>query len=207
MNRLRKIVLIAVVVGGGLVAPTLAQTASRETCRLSPNEFPALRGLRLGMSPDQVARIFPGETVRSKIDNAVAGARASGRYDNAFVEVLPDDYGATGQFAGVARVVMFFYRAKLVEFGFEYSDSSEGGVDWHGEDDFIAAVSEALRLPGPESWERGKYQERVLRCDGFEVQAKMVPKAGLYIVDPSFIRDIEARQQAERDERRRSFRP
>jgi len=178
------------------------QAADAATCRLTAAQFPAVRGLRLGMTPDEVLRVLP--TVLNK-DELFRQAHSPDHFDVAYLNYGPNQNGDPPQFAGVSNVNMVFYRGKLVDFSIYYNESNAGGVAWLGIADFIARIAEALQVPGFQAWTTGKAGGPVLKCEGFELQANL--NFLRVVAAPFWVDDMNARRKAENDEKRRAFRP
>jgi hypothetical protein len=81
------------------------QAADAATCRLTAAQFPAVRGLRLGMTPDEVLRVLP--TVLNK-DALFRQAHSPDHFDVAYLNYGPNQNGDPPQFAGVSNVNMVF---------------------------------------------------------------------------------------------------
>jgi hypothetical protein len=175
------------------------QLPENDTCRVNPNQLPAIRGLQLGMSQDQVLRLFPGSA-----DNPdIKAQHAPEHFDQASLQLVPNYI----QFPGVNQLLATFYREKLVSFTLQYSEARDGGVNWRNVDEFIARLSQSLSIPGPQVWTSGKdmyASYRALQCAGFELLA--APNI-LIVRDPSYIDDVNRRRIAAAEERRRTFRP
>jgi hypothetical protein len=175
---------------------------STNACRLTATQFPALRGLRLGMTPDQMLNLLPADPDKGDLAKQ---SHSPNTYDVASLEYVPNKHGNPPEFMNVARIFMFFYRGQLVDFSVSYTSPNEGGVIWRDLNEFVAKVAGALQVPGPDAWVIGKQGDRVLKCEGFQVQAYL---ATIRIsVDPPWTDDVDARRKADQDEKRRAFRP
>jgi len=177
-------------------------TQAPGACRITAEQFPAVRGLKLGMTPAQVLNVLPSGAEKEELARR---ANSPDRHDIASLEYYPNKYGNPPQLAGVQQIYAFFYRGTLADFHIVYASPSQGGVSWPSSNEYITRVAEALQLPGPQAWATGEHGERVLKCVGFEVQ--VADKNGLRIRRAGFPEEVEARKQAEEDERRKNFRP
>src|SRR5689334_9318001 len=103
MNRL--------VVGFCIVAAAMMPAFARVTgeaqggsgCGLTEASAPAVRGLRLGMSVDQLAALFPGGAKRKEVKDALERAKARGS-EPVLIGFDPSTDGGGERFAGVASV-------------------------------------------------------------------------------------------------------
>jgi hypothetical protein len=178
------------------------QGTNTNACHLTPAQFPTVRGLRLGMTPDQVLNLLPPDPDKGDLARQ---AHSPNTYDVTSLEYVPNKHGNPPEFMGVARIFMFFYRGQLADFGVDYTPPHEGGVVWRDLNEFVTKVAGALQLPGPDAWVIGKQGDRVLKCEGLQVQASVgVIRIS---VDPTWVDDVDARRKADEDEKRRTFRP
>ena len=201
MRRLLFLLILACSLGNAF-----GQAADTAMCRLTPAQFPAVRGLRLGMTPDEVLSVLP--TVLNK-DELFKQAHSPDHWNVAHSNYAPNQNGDPPQFAGVGAVNMVFYRGKLVEFGINYTEpnyNTGDGVAWQGIADFIARIAEALQVPGFQAWTRGNGGALALKCEGFELQAPNLNFLRV-VAAPFWQDDVIARQKTENDEKRRTFRP
>ena len=195
--------LFLLILGCSLCGNAFGQAADTATCRLTAAQFPAVRGLRLGMTPDEALSVLP--IVLNK-DALFKQAHSPDHFDVAYLNYAPFENGDPPQFADVGGVNMVFYRGKLADFRIQYKEAGAGGVAWQGVADFIARIAEALQVPGFQAWTRGRTGELVLKCEGFELQ---VPNTNVLrmVAMPFWVDDTDARRKAENDEKRRTFRP
>ena len=196
--------LFLLILGCSLCGNAFGQAADTATCRLTAAQFPAVRGLRLGMTPDEALSVLP--TVLNK-DALFKQAHSPDHFDVASLDYAPNQNGDPPQFADVSGVNMVFYRGKLADFRIQYKEpGSAGGVAWQGVANFIARIAEVLQVPSFQAWTRGSMGALVLKCEGFELQ---VPNTNVLriVAMPFWVDDMDARQKAENDEKRRTFRP
>jgi hypothetical protein len=193
--------LFLLIIGGFFGRSFLAQGPDTNACRVTIEQF-AIRGLKLGMTPDQVLDVLP--TGDAKEDLA-RRANSPNREDLASLDYYPSTYGNSPQFAGIYRIALFFYRGTLAELTIFYSSPIQGGASWPNLDAYISKVAEGLRLPGPQAWISGPRGERVLKCAGLELQ--VADKNHLRIIKLGFHDEIESRKKAEEDDKRQIFRP
>jgi len=118
-----------------------ASTAKTETveakkpCNISASEIPTLRGFQLGQTYDEVAARFPR-----------AMSTTSGMFDRLGIKerhLYILDLDEPGKFEDVSALELIFLDNALASVKIEYG----GSVRWRDDTEFIAAVSESLRLP------------------------------------------------------------
>lgn len=193
------------------------------TCSLKLAQAPAIRGLRLGMTVDQVSEFFP--QVKSAKEDMVGIAQA-GRIPIALSRKKSD-------FEGIEAFSFGFLDQRLTSLGVEYDKS----VTWDNVDQFTNRLSEALGLP--KAWKMNREQEtvaateknrrpalpdeiskvaveadarqqveddsnRYLTCDGFWMRAAI---GQLFIADSSVEEKVNKRLADRSEQRRKEFKP
>jgi hypothetical protein len=188
-------------------APAAGQGSAGTGCGLTIEQFPPIRGIRLGMPADQLLSLFPGSASNEAVQASLDRARQPGRYDVADLELRPQDYGSPQAFAGVGSVFLRLYRDRLVQFSVVYA-TRPSDPRWRDVDGFIGRVTEVLQLPGPGAWVAAQGEGKTLRCNGLEVTAAVRGGGGvLTVLDPSFVRDVDSRREAAEEEKRQGFEP
>lgn len=154
--------------------PTVGQTPSGSSadsrCSLTREQAPEIRGIRLGMSTDQILGMFPDDTNRQRITEAIKDSK---RVDS------------------------------VTSVQIEYA-----GTEWKTVDQFVAKLSEGLRLPSS-SWERGDLSSH-LKCDGFRVEAYAFHGSTQSLVrvrDTAAPQVVEDRREAAKEKARQAFKP
>jgi hypothetical protein len=135
-----------------LSVAALSVSAQTEDCRLTLNEAPALRGLRLGMSPDEVRNLSGGK-LKIKI-------KREGSFFGYFIEEHPPEF-----FNDVRALYLRFFDSKLFQIEIFY----ELSASVRSLDDFTAQISSQTNLL-PVFWKR-EHNRAVILCDGFSLVA------------------------------------
>ena len=184
-----------------LASVAVAQTAATE-CKLKVGQAPAIRGIRLGMTDQEVLAVFPGasnkESIRERLSNT--------RFGIATITINPSYYGSKDKFEGVQSVGLGFLDGELNFFSLMYS-----GPSWNSPEQFAASVAQSLKLPGIESW-RQYFGGQALKCDGFQISVQTATEnSGNTIqiknLDKDVDRIVRGREEAIKDASRRAFRP
>jgi hypothetical protein len=84
---------------------------------------------------------------------------------------------------GVHRIVLFFCRGALADLTIYYSSP----------------------IQGPQAWISGPHGERVLKCAGLELQ--VADTNLLRMMKLGYHDEVESRQKAEQDDKRKTFHP
>lgn len=137
----------------------------KPTCGLALNASPAVNGIRLGMTPDEVFALFPG----SKDDKTVrASLAALTPFGNSTFVIKPMDYESKDKFAGINSITFKVLDGRVSSFSIAYN-----GPEYAHVDKFVAKFSEGRNLPAVDQWEAYAgmdTQMKTLRCTEFEVQ-------------------------------------
>jgi len=195
---MKHILLIALLFG---VAPvTSAQTANTGAgeCKLTLSRVPAIRGIRLGMTLDQVVALFPGaeddKELRAKLYQTHFGLQSS--------FISPSKYGSKENFAGVTLVYLGFLDGQLDLFTIHYD-----GPEWNSDVQFASVVAEALKLPGVEFW-KPVTGGLGITCDGFEVTlSRAGPMIGMRNLQVDIDKIVRGREEERKERARRAFKP
>jgi hypothetical protein len=152
-----------------LTAPAYSQTRD-SMCRLTAENAPTVRGLRLGMTPDQLQALFPAGAKRKEIRDAYQKAQATTDIEPVYLTFDPAVDSGKEQFTGVDSVTVGLLNGKVVDFAVLY-----GGATWGAIDVWVAKLVETFKLPDAQSWTVGPSEtpNKVLSCDGIEIEASV----------------------------------
>jgi hypothetical protein len=152
------------------------QNANRESkCTLARAQAPALRGLKLGMGQAQVLARFPGAKVKDFIN--YYKKQGVTQINIKFVDPSDENKGKYAlteldksrfpDFDDVESLSIDFLDKRIYEIKFIYDDT----VTWKDTDEFVARVSEALKLP--KGWKKNfdLFDTQNLECAGFRMHA------------------------------------
>lgn len=195
---MKKVLLIALVFG--LVSAAAGQTSNTSgagECKLTLAQAPAIRGIRLGMSVDQVLAQIPG----SEADSDFLARLSRDYFGSRSATVMPSSYVTSREkFAGINSINLSFLDGRLVSFGIHYD-----GPEWRSKEQFVARVAEVLNLPGVGYWKPS------LVCDGFEISAQTGSPKGAAITMKDTKVDIgkvvHEREEVPKEKARRAFKP
>lgn len=136
----------------------------KQPCTLKLAGAPALNGIRLGMTTDEMLALFPG----SKDDAEVrAGATAVTRFGNATVVIRPDQFQSKQDFPGISQITFRLMDGRVYEFTISYD-----GPEYSHVDKFVAKVVERTGLPAADQWDAYVGMDnslKTLKCTEFEV--------------------------------------
>lgn len=174
-------------------------------CNLTDATAPSVRGLRLGMTTQQLLAVFPGITKKKEMKDAIEKAKSATEPDVVYLGFDPATDGDAKQFAGVVSVAAAVVKARVVTFSVQY-----GGANWRTVDEWIAQVSETLKLPGARDWALGpsEHPNKVLQCDGIEIEAGVQGGgASIRVTNTGYFKAIEEQGKAAEEKKRRDSKP
>jgi hypothetical protein len=183
-----------------------SQTPAGARCNLTDATAPAVRGLKLGMSTEQLLALFPGATKRKEIKDALDRAKKAGSASEPeYLGFDPVNDGNAQQFAGVDSVSAGVYKGRVVDFSVQY-----GGATWRVIDEWIAKLSETFKLPGPQEWVAGPEESpnKVLKCDRVLIDAAIQGgSASLRLRNVDALKEIQEHISAMEEKKRRDSKP
>src|SRR5262249_30231648 len=178
--------------------------APQAACTLTEANSPNVHGIRLGLTTQQLLAFFPGKTETQNINDVLEGARAKG-LDTVPLGLEPESQSSKERFKGVGSLSVTLSKGRVVDFSAAYY-----GASWTNLNEWITKLAEAYHLPGPPQWAPGPDEtpNKVLKCNGFEVEAAIEGGGGSFRVrETAYIREIQDRANAEAEKRRREFKP
>ena len=188
----------------GLVSTAAAQTSNTlgsvaSECKLTLAQAPAIRGMRLGMSAEQLLAQIPG----SEADSDLLAKLSRDYFGSRSARVVPGNYvTAQEKFAGIKSVDVHFLDGRLMSLYIQYD-----GPEWSSANQFVARLAELLNLPGVASWKPVNSGLAIV-CDGFEISGQ-IPGPAIVIKDTKVDTGKVLRERAEvpKEKARRAFKP
>lgn len=175
-------------------------------CALALEQAPEMRGLRLGLSKDQVIALFLGLKVPPPDELGVSQVLM--RQGDKFLYKKP-------LFTDVKKVVLEFMEEKLTSMQIDYDTS----IQWEGEEEFQSHISKKLNLTG--KWMISDEKGPIIECQGFIVSAGIEGNPYIRVEDKQAahtlatrkklvaqrVAEEEKRRQREAEEQKRAFKP
>jgi hypothetical protein len=177
-------------------AQSPAQTSNssgeeKPACQLTLAGAPDIKGLRLGMTADEVLALFPGSKEDAEVRSNLSRP-ASQLGESEFV-IRSSNLEANEKFAGVKQIVVSLVDGRTSRFYIGYN-----GPEYSHVDKFVAKFIEGTSLPPVDQWEAYvgmDTQLKTLKCTEFEIKVFSGGQGGiLNYVD---IRDLEADKKVE----------
>ena len=199
--------LFGLTLSAAVAVVTLGQTPSASSaiskCTLTRAQSPEIRGIRLGMTTEQLVSRFPDEENRRRINDAIIAGKRPESYGVAGIELRADRQSTNPRFAGVNVITVWLLDERVTSFSVQYA-----GTAWTNAAQFAAKLSEGLPLPAA-SWEVNQ-QWSSMTCDGFKVEAFASTGSEtsmVRVVDPSAPQIVAERREAEKERARQAFKP
>lgn len=148
-------------------SPTSNPSQEKQPCTLTLAGAPTIHGLRLGMTTDEVLRLFPG----SKNDAALSSdlALPPSRFGNSSFTITPSKYEGTEKSSGINQVTFRLLDGKVSSLRVSYNGPAYAHVD-----SLITKLADETSLPKVDQWEAYvgmDNQLKTVKCTEFELQA------------------------------------
>lgn len=200
---MKTVLLIALVLGS--VSTAAAQTSNTPgagECKLKLSQAPAIRGIHLGMTANEVLAQIPG----SEADSDLLARLSRDYFGSRSAVVRPEGYVTSKEkFAGVNSISLGFLDGRLMSFSIRYD-----GPEWRSIEQFVARVAEVLNLPGVGSWKPNN-NGLAIACDGFEISVQTYGPRDAAIAMKDMTVDIakvvHEREEVPKEKARRAFKP
>jgi len=146
---------------------TATSQPAQTRCSLTEADSPSVRGLRLGMTAEQVIALFPGSAKNKEMKAASDKARSTTGSETVYLSFDSSTSAIKERFADVGSISVGFYKDRVKDLDVDYV-----GTSWTI-DEWVAKLSETFKLPGLEAWVAGPSENpnKVLKCNGIEIEA------------------------------------
>lgn len=177
----------------------------KPTCKLTLAQAPVIRGLRLGMTSDELLAIFPGNE-REEFNRAqqLKSAELPPNYGYTNFQFNPSNYATKDRFMGIGSLSFELFDKKVVSIRASYSNTPQ--FDRPGQ--LMEIITRQFSLPEFKDWPG--YSEYLsnpsLACEGFTFQVDGYSEYFLIsLTDPAYKKIAEDRKQADRVKKREGF--
>jgi hypothetical protein len=182
-----------------------SQAPNQSGCSLTEATSPKIRGLRLGMTTQELLAMFPDSTKRKEIKDALEKSRAPSTDEAVYLTFDPATDSGKSEFADVGSVSAGLHKGKVMDLAVQYFSPPWGTID-----EWVAKLSEAFQLPGNQNWKVGPSEapSRILPCNGIEIEAAIQGGGGsVRLRNADLFKGIEERAKAAEEKKRRDFKP
>lgn len=191
-----------------LPTPIAGHLQNESMCTLTISESPAIRGIKLGMSVDQLLSLFPGSHERDHNKRALENSQAHPNFGIARLGFQPSEYSSAVQerFAGISWISVVAFDGQITEIMVSYQDPPKG-PRWPHVDLFIAKLVETFGLPDLAEWLSTGVQSKTLKCSGFELRAGALSGGSFWLINRNYIDTWTERTAADEERKRKEFKP
>ena len=159
---------------------------SSSNCSLTMAAAPALKGLKLGMTPDEVLALFPGS--KNDADLNASLARRPSEFGVSSFLIRPSQYQSKEKYPDVNQITFTLLDGRISSFSVGYNGPAYSHVD-----EFVAKVVEGTSFPPTDQWQAYSgmdTQLKTLQCKDFEVRVFAGGEGGK--LNYVLMRDLEA---------------
>jgi hypothetical protein len=145
---------------------TNAAAQDKSPCTLTLAGAPDIKGIRLGMTPDEVLALFPGSKDDAEIRSSLS--RPPSQFGVSSFLVRPDKFGSKENFAEVTQITFSLLDGHVSNFSVGYN-----GPEYSHIDKFVAKFVEGTNLPAADQWEAYVGLDnslKILKCTDFEIR-------------------------------------
>jgi hypothetical protein len=205
-----------------LFTATLTMTALGQTqnqpeiapiCNLSLSQAPVIRGIRLGMKPDEWLKLFPGSAQDEKIKAILDEPPKHPRYGVKDITFFPSNsqnqfnYLPKEEFSGINSVSLTLFDNQIIGISISYAHYPDIGNPWDDVAQLITIFSETFNLPQVSAWNK-TIERAVLKCAGFELILDVNNWPSAYLNSQfDFRQIIRQRSEADKQKGRAAFKP
>jgi hypothetical protein len=185
-----------------VLTPTYAQVPSQPPAQ--SNCMLTVRGIRLGMSLQQLLALFPASSKRKETRDAIEKAKTAANNETVYV-VFDSASEGSEQFNGVDSVSVGIYKGQVVDFTVLYV-----GPTWRTIDEWVNKLAETFKLPNAKGWTVGPSENpnRMLKCKTVIVEAEIQGGGGsIRVRDTEHDKEMEKQKEAGEEKKRRDFKP
>jgi hypothetical protein len=140
--------------------------ARRAASRLTMAQAaPAISGLKLGMTTEQVLALFPGSKDDKEVRSSLS--RPASQFGESSLTIRPGKYSSKSKFDRISQIIFTLLDGRVSTFYVGYD-----GPVWEHVDEFVTKFSEEKSLPTVDSWEAYvgmDTQVKTLKCKDFEI--------------------------------------
>jgi len=155
-------------------------------CPLTISTAPVLKGLRLGMTPDEVLALFPGSQDDAEIKANLA--RPVSPFGVSELIIRPGKFESKDRFAGISHITFGLLDGRVASFTIGYNGPAYSSVD-----QFVTKLVEGTSFPPADQWQvypGMETQLKTLQCQDFEVRVFSGGEGGN--LNYVLMRDLEA---------------
>jgi len=166
-----------------------ASTQEKPTCQLTLAGAPDIKGLRLGMTPDQVLALFPGSKDDAEVKSNLG--RPPSQFGVSELIIRPAKFESKEKFTDVNHITFSLLDGRVSSFTVGYNGPAYSHVD-----QFVTKFVEGTNLPPPDQWQAYvgmDTQLKILTCKDFEIRVFAGGEGGN--LNYVLVKDLEAEKK------------
>jgi hypothetical protein len=181
--------------------PEPAPTAPK--CSLTVAQALTIRGIRLGMSLQELLALFPVSRYNTTINQQLKQAENLPEKGRSSLYFTLSQYPeGEARFAGISSIDLTLFDRRVVSFGIKYVYDEQAA--WTRES-WVRKLAGAFNLPPYENWATSCNDcPAVLHCGGITITAS--PRS-VSLSDPSYVEELSRRAAAVAGQKQREFKP
>jgi hypothetical protein len=192
-----------------IFTPTQPAAAGPTKCNLTPAQAPVFRGIRLGMSTDELLALFPRSKEQSNTIQALGYAEINyGEVRLGFdTRTYPENKEMFSNNIYSYNIMLFDSRVARFDVYYQFPNQNNRSPNWTYMT-WIPKLSETYKLPKPEDWVSTSVNYANIACQGFRINVEAhFNQASISIIGPPYEDQIKQRREAASEQLRRDFRP
>ena len=177
----------------------------KPTCKLTLAQAPAIRGLRLGMTSDELFALFPANE-RQEFERAqqLKSAELAPAYGFTSFHFRLSDYAAMERFTGISGLTFGLFDKKVESITAYYWNTPQ--FDNAGQ--LMEIITRQFGLPEFKDWPGYNQYSTThsLACEGFKFELDgLSHNFSIVLTDPTYKKIVEDRKQADLAKKREGF--
>jgi hypothetical protein len=189
--------------------PTQPAPAGPPKCNLTLAQAPVIRGIRLGMSTDELLALFPRSKEQSDTIKALSYAEARYGVTSLFFgsDKYPENKAMFSNNISYYNITLFDGRVASFSANYNFTTQENRSHEWTYMT-WIPKLSETYNLPKPEDWAGSNANDASITCQGFRMKVNARGNgAAIEIIGPPYDEQIKQRREAASEQLRRDFKP
>lgn len=145
---------------------TASIVQDKPVCTLTMSGAPVIKGLRLGMTPDEVMALFPGS--KDDADLRAQLSRPPTSFGGSSFVMRPEKYKNKAEFNGISQISFSVLDGRISSFTVHYP-----GPQWPHVDQFVTKFIDGTDLPPADQWQPYAgmdNQMKTLTCVDFAIR-------------------------------------
>ena len=143
-----------------------ASAQEKPTCQLTLAGAPDIKGLRLGMTTDEVLALFPGSKEDAELRASLS--RPPSQFGASSFVIRPDRYESKEKYNGINQITFTLLDGRVYNLSVGYT-----GPEYSHVDKFVTKFIEGTSLPAADQWEAYVGMDnslKILKCTDFEIR-------------------------------------